>query len=139
MRIVKITFDPSSLKPTDEAWPAFEAGGMTLKFWALYKSQFLTSQHFREALECVADYFAKAFDKHHPDVKPYTNIDEFLVMLHDCGVRDGLFSQDMRGWALKNWDHFNLSVQRQVALEYEVMEPVKKLMTIEAPPVGRDQ
>lgn len=33
--IVKIAFDPANLKVEDEAWPAFDAGGITLKIWAL--------------------------------------------------------------------------------------------------------
>lgn len=134
MRIVKMTFDPATLKHDDEAWPAFNAGGMTLKFWALYKSAFCTDQHFREALERLAEYFEKAFDLDHPDIKPYTNIDEFMVVLNQCGpFSSRMFGNDTRAWALKNWDHFNLAVQRKVVLEYEVVEPVTKQMVIDQP------
>ena len=31
--MLRIAFSPADLKTTDEAWPAFQAGGITLKYW----------------------------------------------------------------------------------------------------------
>jgi hypothetical protein len=131
MAVVRITFDPATLKPEDEAWPAFQAGGMALKVWALYKRTYLTSQHFRVALEQLAAYFEEAFDPEKPEIKPYTNIDEFADLLGRCGFRAGLsVGSSLRSWIVKNWDYFNLSIQRELVLEYQIVEPVTKRMVV---------
>ncbi|WP_045158329.1 hypothetical protein [Stutzerimonas stutzeri] len=130
MATVKITFDPASLTPDSECWPAFQAGGMTLKVWALYKRTFLTNQYFKPAIEQLAAYFEEAFDPEKPEVKPYSNIDEFAELLGRCGFRAGGFGCELRGWVVKHWDYFNLNIQKAVTLEYQVVEPVTKRLVV---------
>lgn len=134
MITVKIAFNPADLKEKDEAWPAFQAGGMVLKFWALWKRHHCTSQHFRPALERLADYYDKDFDKEDESERPYADIDEFLSVLRRCRFTSlsGFVSEDLRAWILRYWDHFNLNIQKAVVLEYEAVEPVTKHIAIGA-------
>lgn len=132
MTVVKIAFNPDTLKENDEAWPAFQAGGMTLKFWALWKRYHATSQYFRDRLERLADYYSKAFDPEDESEQPYRDIDEFLVVLRRCGfvTMSGFVSEDLRRWVVRFWDYFNLNIQRAVTLEYEAIEPVTKRLAV---------
>lgn len=133
MKTVKIGFDPRTLDPDSEAYPAFMAGGITLKFWALYKPTHMTSQHFRPFLVALGDYFRAAFDAEDDSAQPYTNIDEFMRVLDRCGAsRSGTFGSDLPRWVAEHWDFFNLNIQRAVALEYEAIETVTKTLVVGA-------
>lgn len=129
MMIIKIGFDPETLKLEDEAHPAFQFGGVVLKIWALYKKSFVTSQHFRESLIKFGMMLARANDPDDLEAQPYTNLDDFVAWLGICGfygVRSGLLHGEMRTWVLNNWDYFNPSIQRDLCIEFERMEPVTK-------------
>lgn len=132
MTIVKIAFDPAGLKGTDEAWPAFQAGGLTLKLWALWKRHHITNQHFRDVLESFAEYIEKAFDAEDESESPYQDIDQFIIVLRRCGLDSfsGIPSDNLQTWVVRYWDHFNLSIQREIALEYQATEPVTKRVTV---------
>lgn len=127
--MIKITFDPRNLKPEDEAWPAFQAGGMTLVFWALFKRQFNTNQHFRPFLVRMADHIKKCNDKDDP-VAFWSNIDEFWVLINDKIGRNLQFSHDRgaKDWLLKHWDYFNPSIQRGIVIEYAAERKVLEWM-----------
>jgi hypothetical protein len=131
--IIKIAFDPAKLKRGDEAYPAFKAGGIVLKFWALYKKTFITSQHFRESLVLFAELIGRMHDIDDCEVKPYMNIDEFMGYLGSCnfyGSVGGPFRSAMAEWVVRYWDYFNLSIQRQIQLSYKVVKEVDETMTI---------
>lgn len=132
--IVKIAFNPASLKPEDEAYPAFTAGGLTLKFWALYKKHFMTSQHFRKSLVGLASVFERMVEIEDREVLPYTNIDEFIRILGTCGIHSNLLmgpmSKELIEWVVRYWDYFNLSTQRQVHLQYKVVKEVDEVMSV---------
>ncbi len=131
--MLRIAFNPADLKTTDEAWPAFQAGGITLKVWGLYKKHFITSQHFVECLERLADRFEKMFDEDEADAKPYTNIDEFMGLLGFCGFHGGVCGPrhaQMKEWALKYWDYFNLNIQKSLWIEYQSVETVTKQVLV---------
>lgn len=131
MKTIKLKFNPDDLQPGNEAWSAFQAGGVTLKFWALYKNTHATSQYFEPFLEQLAKYFRDAFNPEVPDIKPYSNIDEFMSVLWSCGMpMPGQSSTPLCKWVVNHWDYFNLNVQRSIALEYEVIEPVTKRQII---------
>ena len=125
MKTIRLRFDPLKITKDSECWPAFQAGGMTLKFWALYKNEHITNQYFRPALERLAQYFSEAFDEEITDVMPYANIDEFIWVIRRCGFHVDPYG-NFNKWALKNWSFFSLSIQEQVQLEYEAVEPVVK-------------
>ncbi|AXA25695.1 hypothetical protein [Pseudomonas putida] len=132
--IVKIGFSPASLKPEDEAYPAFQAGGLTLKFWALYKKSFITDQHFRDALTGLASHFERMLDIDDHEITPYTNIDEFVRLIGSYGIHGNLLmgpmSKELIAWVVRYWDCFNLSVQRQVHLQYKVVREVDEIITV---------
>ncbi|MGH8381735.1 hypothetical protein [Pseudomonas sp.] len=132
--IVKISFNPDSLAPNDEAYPAFQAGGLTLKFWALYKKHFITDQHFRESLAGLSTLFERMVDIDDREVLPYTNIDEFVRFIGSCGIHGNLLmgpmSKELIAWVVRYWDYFNLSVQRQVHLQYKVAKEVDEVLTV---------
>ncbi len=125
---IKIGFDPSILKYDDEAYPAFEAGGLTLTFWSLYKKHFITGQYFKGSLERMGGLFEKMFDKEETHVAPYTNIDEFVGFMSECGLFGGGYmrTKEHKEWTIKYWDYFNLNIQRQVTLTYDAVETVKR-------------
>lgn len=134
--IIKIGFDPASLKDDDEAWPAFKAGGITLKFWALYKKHFITSQHFRASLVRMAEMFERMLDIDDHEVLPYMNIDEFMVCLGACGVHGtvvGPTRKEMSEWVVKYWSYFNPSTQWAVTLQFKVVKEVDENLTICGP------
>lgn len=127
--VVKLTFNPADLKVSDEAWPAFHYGGMTLTFWALYKRSHLTPDTFREGLVALGEYY-KSLDHGEEEErsKPYQSIDEFNDLLRACGIW-----RPTANWIVDLWDHFNLNIRRSVLIEYESMEPViKNIRTNEA-------
>lgn len=135
MTVFKIAFDPTRIDPDSEAYPAFQAGGLTLKLWILIKTKFITNQHFREVLCKFDDYLEKAFDPDCEDVKPYTNIDEFWRVLMDyCDFRrTGLaHTNGIRQWLIDSWDYFNLNIQKSITLEYEAVETVTKKYEVTA-------
>jgi len=130
--VVKLTFNPADLKMSDEAWPAFHYGGMTLTFWALYKRSHLTPDTFRDGLVALGEYY-KSLDliddeNQEDQLTPYSSIDEFNDLLKLCGI-----CRPSGKWLADLWDHFNLNIRRSVLIEYEAMEPViKRLRTNEA-------
>lgn len=126
---MKIGFDPSTLKYNDEAYPAFEAGGITLTFWTLYKKHFITNQYFKDSLEKMGELFEKMFNKEESEVQPYDNIDEFILFLSECGLFGGGYmrTKEHKEWVIKYWDYFNLNVQRQLTITYDAVETVKKV------------
>ncbi|VVO63896.1 hypothetical protein PS870_00929 [Pseudomonas fluorescens] len=131
--IVKIAFDPANLKAEDEAWPAFNAGGLTLKIWALYKKHFVTSQYFRDSLVQMAELFERMLDIDDHEVRPYMNIDEFMGYLGACGIYGtvvGTRHKEMAEWVVRYWDYFNLSTQRAVTLQFKVVKEVDETLTI---------
>lgn len=115
---ITITFDPKDVTVDDEAYPAFKAGGMALKFWILYKTFHLTSQHFRPALEKFIAYLNAMVDDE-SDVAPYKDIEEFYQILRDCGI--SVKSQ----WLINYWDYFNLNIQKKVIIKYKTMVEVE--------------
>lgn len=127
---VKIAFDPANIKPGDEAYPAFSSGyPVVLRIWALYKKHFITSQHFRECLIEFNDMMFKALSHENPDCHMYVNIDDFMAWMRICGFYNCLGRpgyNEFRDWAVKYWDYFNPSIQRQVSLVYEATEVVEK-------------
>ena len=120
---IKMGFDPSALKFEDEAFTAFHAGGMTLKFWALYKRNHITNQHFKPFLERLCEYYNDMFDAG-SDVKPYTNIDEFNNAICNLGFNPG------RNWVVENWDYFNLNIQKKVVLKYKTMVEIEQSLPV---------
>lgn len=131
--IIKIGFNPENLKHEDEAYPAFKAGGMTLKVWALYKKHFVTSQHFRDSLVELAEAYERMFDIDDRDAKPYMNIDEFMGLLGACGVYGTVVGprfNEMSQWAIRYWDYFNLSIQRNLTLQYRVVKEVDENLVV---------
>jgi hypothetical protein len=131
--VIVIGFDPKTLKPSDEAYPAFAVGGMPLKMWALVKRQTITGPQFRTFLVKFAGYMEDAFDPECEDVQPYQNIDEFVSVLKRCGLGEtGISRQtNFSAWLVENWDYFNLNIQKSIVLEYKVMELVTKQLNIE--------
>jgi len=115
---ITIPFDPKDVVEDDEAYPAFKAGGMALKFWVLYKHFHLTSQHFRPALENFVAYLNAMADED-SDVKPYKDIEEFYEILRGCGI--SFKSQ----WLINHWDYFNLNIQKKVIIKYKTMVEVE--------------
>ncbi|WP_433739821.1 hypothetical protein [Pseudomonas putida] len=131
--IVRIGFNPDNLKVEDEAWPAFNAGGLTLKIWALYKKHFVTSQHFHESLIQMAELFERMLDIDDHEVRPYMNIDEFMGYLGACGIYGtvvGPRHKEMAEWVVRYWDYFNLSTQRSVMLQFKVVKEVDETLTV---------
>lgn len=131
--IIKIAFDPDNLKPDDEAYPAFQAGGITLKVWALYKKHFITCQYFRENLIAMAELCERMLDIEDHDILPYTNIDEFVAYLGACGIYGttaGPRHKEMVGWVVRYWDYFNLATQWSLSLQYKVVKEVDETLTI---------
>lgn len=99
---MKISFDPSTLKYNDEAYPAFEAGGITLTFWALYKKHFITNQYFKDSLEKMGELFKKMFNG-----EEITEGGEYLISGFVKGQieyalealsKGSLYQQDNNGW-----------------------------------------
>lgn len=133
--IINIAFDPQNLKPEDEAYPAFQAGGMTLKIWALWKKSFITSQNFKLALERLAEHYESMFDADNHEVMPYANIDEFVDLMSNSGLSsfagEGPLRHDLAKWAMKYWDYFNPVIQRSITLEYSAIREVREQINIE--------
>lgn len=116
MTVIQISFDPSTIKQEHECWPAFQAGGLVLKVWALYKRRFLTDQHFRPALERLADLI-KASQQ--PGAQPlYNNIQEFQALLQSCGLIPEWHALDLRNWLEENWEYFDPENPRALRVEY---------------------
>ena len=115
---ITILFDPKNVTVEDEAYPAFKAGGMALKFWALYKSSRLTSQHFRPALEKFIEYLDAMMDEE-SDVEPYKDIEEFYNILSKSGI------SVKSDWLIRHWDYFNLNIQKKVIIKYKTMVEVE--------------
>lgn len=124
--IVKLAFDPTSISSESECRRVFDAGGIPLKFWALYKQRFLTDQHFSESIDELIRYFNAAYNPRDEDVQLYQTIHEFMAILKRCGLMHRLHDPEMQKWVIDHWDYFNLNVQRSVRIEYEVVEPVIK-------------
>ena len=121
--IVNIAFQPENLKPKDEAFPAFQAGGLTLKVWALYKKHYVTSQHFRQSLVALAEYCERMSDPKDTEVPPYANVDEFVSMMGSMNFYGGVTGPrlgDFRAWVIAYWDYFNPNIQRKVTIRYKV-------------------
>lgn len=110
---IKVDFDPESLTPEDEAYPAFKAGGIPLKFWALYKSSHITTQKFRPALEKLVVAYSEMFDEE-SGVEPYSNIEEFMALLKKCKI------SVRAAWLIEHWDYFNLNIRKKLTVSYTV-------------------
>lgn len=121
MTVIRISFDPATITPENECWPTFREGGLVLKVWALYKSQFLTDQYFRNALENLSELIKEA---QAPGKAPlYRNVSEFYQVLKRCGFIPEWQALGLHQWLLRNWDYFNPNVQREIRLEYRAAEP----------------
>lgn len=116
---IHIAFDPADVEQSDECWPAFYFGVLTLKFWALYKKHHVTNQHFRESLVSLGQYYRDMYEDESED-KPYTNIDEFKSILFKFNLRPS------PEWLVEHWDYFNLAIQRKVVIKYKAMVEVEK-------------
>lgn len=134
---INLGFSPDNLKPDNEAYPAFMAGGMTLKFWALWKRSHITDQTFRDLLSEMGRAYYEMFDDHaygdcESKYKPYRNIDEFVQFLRMVVINSKcqcivLGSPHDKKWLVKHWDYFSLSIQRQVSLKYKVLKEVEEI------------
>lgn len=127
---VKIAFDPVSVKPGDEAYPAFDSHyPVVLRLWALYKKHFITCQYFKDSLIEFNDMIFRALSLENPDCVMYSNIDEFMSWMRVCGLfgtTAGPRYNEFRDWVVKYWDYFNPNIQRQITLIYEATEVVEK-------------
>lgn len=108
---IQVDFDPETLTPDDEAYPAFKAGGLPLKFWALYKSTHMTNQKFRPALEKLVAAYSDMFDEE-SKVLPYSNIEEFGALLKKCKIPFNA------SWLIEHWDYFNLNIRKKVVVRH---------------------
>lgn len=131
--IIKIGFNPENIKPEDEAYPAFKAGGVVLRFWALYKKGHITSQYFREGLVKLAEMVERARDEEDKTAEPYQDIDDFMAWLGICGFYGGAATPrfyEFGKWVAKHWDYFNPNIQRGLVLQYKVVKEVEEDLVI---------
>ncbi len=123
MTTVRLAFNPADLTKADDAWPAFQAGGVVLKLWALWKRNHATSQHFAESLHRLRKHFRKV---NKGKAAMYENIDQFLLLLEGCGFPEPRIfaTSELRRWVVANWDYFNPHIRREVVMEYEAVGTV---------------
>ena len=119
-KIVKLTFHPKNLKETDEAYLPFQEGGLLLRFWALYKKSFLTSDTFKASLKKFHEYLQQVEDAD-SDTVMYKDIDEFYNLLYyRLGIPyQGITNKPLKEWVVEHWDYFNPNIQRKVKIVYQ--------------------
>lgn len=123
--IIKIPFDPEKLKPSDECYVAFQTGGVLLRYWALYKHSFITSQHFKTTLSLMADGLKEAAERKE---LPWTDIDGFVQFVRSRQRDTFSFPQlpQFTGWVIQHWDHFSPNINRPVLIQFDRVEAVTK-------------
>jgi hypothetical protein len=117
---IKLSFDPDSC---DEELVAhlFRSRGIGLKYWLLWRGSHIVDQHFVPSCIKLSNRVLDAYDE---GEIPYDNIDEFMNLVRECFP--GHWPGDRKEWIIKNWDYFNLNIQKRVMYEYEHTEIVTK-------------
>jgi hypothetical protein len=119
-KVVNLSFDPNEVDdPGSEFGIAQEASGVVLRFWALYKQRFLTSDRFAKFLSDFAEVMSRYERK--VESAPYNDIESFIEFTRGMGVGMCGMScrRDYNKFVLDNWDYFNLNIQRKVCLTWE--------------------
>jgi hypothetical protein len=74
----------------------------------------LTNQHCLPAINKIVDKFEE-----NDGAPPYTNIDEFMVLLGETGFsayKNTMAIFGLHDWVVEHWDYFNPGINRQITL-----------------------